>query len=174
MQFFPRSWRGMRALPVRLAIHLLRPYWLYIWTRLRNSLWVKYLYPLCSCLCSAQSCFLCLWFNCGRAVTATCLTFLKVVALASSPVHSIAVWMLTLSKAVKHTFPTMLIFAIVTHKREQQTESVAWKYLCDLFDADSYFLIKPCGMLLAVSYLCCCYGSFIHTIIHINHMFGDL
>lgn len=93
LQFSPRSWRGMKASQIRLVIHLLQPSWLYIWTRLRHFLWVRYLYPLCPCSCSAQCCFLCVWLSWGRAVTATCLTFLKLVALASSPVHAIAVWM---------------------------------------------------------------------------------
>lgn len=41
-------------------------------------------------------------------------------------------------------------------------------------DADSYFLIKTCGAVLAASYLCRCYGSSINTIIHIDHLLGDL
>lgn len=39
---------------------------------------------------------------------------------------------------------------------------------------DSYFLMKTCGVVLAASYLCRCYGSAINTIIHIKHLLGEL
>lgn len=35
----------------------------------------------------------CVWLNRGRAVSTTCLTFHTVVAVASKPLHSTAVWM---------------------------------------------------------------------------------
>lgn len=72
LQFSSRPWGGMKASPARLVIHLLQPFWLCIWTRLRHFLWVKYLYPLWLCSCLARSGFLCVWFKWGRTVTATC------------------------------------------------------------------------------------------------------